>query len=396
MAKGDHIVGATKLGVTTQILSSLQEIDTVEGEWRGLEQRCSDPMSYFQSFDWCRAWVAQFCDHSTKPYVISLWRQDCLLAIVPLAQTRRAGITRLVTLGEAHSQYCGALAYGGAVSDPEMIEALRLAVRASRSDVWVQRCVIEGSPLDRMIAGIARVREEPNQTSILDLSPYHSAEDYFGQLGTLQKRNRNRRRNHLARMGELSFEVVFPERADFVQLIEQAVRWKREWLTQTGKRSVGFSADGYAAFLKKLPGSGEGRSGACISVLRVGERIVALELGFLYHRHYYAYIGSFDWSLRDLSPGKVQMELTVGWLIENGARAYDLLVNPAEYKNSWTNNALAVATRAKPLTWKGRVYTGYWLPTLRPRVKRVYEHLPQLMQKWMSVLQGSVCLLLYV
>jgi CelD/BcsL family acetyltransferase involved in cellulose biosynthesis len=387
---------AERLGVTTRILSSLQDIEAHEGEWRVLEQRCSDPMSYFQTFDWCRAWVAEFCDSSTQPYVISLWRQDSLLAIVPLVQTRKAGIVRLVTLGEAHAQYCGALAYGTAAIDPEVIEALRLAVRASQSDVWVQRCVIEGSPLDRMIAGIARVREEPNHASVLDLSPYNSTDDYFGQLGKLQKRNRNRRRNHLARLGALSFEVVFPDSAGFDGLVDQAVSWKREWLAHTGKRSLGFSADGYAQFLKNLAGSGEGRSGACVSVLRAGERIVALELGFLHHRHYYAYIGSFDWSLRALSPGKVQMEMTVGWLIEEGVRAYDLLVNPADYKNSWTNQSLAVATRAKPLTWKGRVYTGYWLPTLRPQVKRVYEHLPHLLRKWTSFLQGSVCLLLYV
>ncbi len=387
---------AVTSGVTTRILASLHDIDANEQHWRALELRCSDPMSYFQSFDWCRSWVAEFCTEATEPYVITLWRDEVLLAIVPLVVTRKGGIARLVTLGEAHAQYCGALALAGATSDPEVVEALRLAVRASKTDVWVQRCVIEGSALDRMIATIARVREEPNQSSVLDLTPYVSADAYFERLGKLQKRNRNRRRNHLARLGDVSFEMVFPDDAGFDGLVEQAVNWKREWLAQTGRRSVGFSAQGYAAFLKRLPGDSDQRSGACISVLRVGDRVVALELGFLHYRHYYAYIGSFDWSLRELSPGKVQMEMTVGWLIEQGARAYDLLVNPADYKNSWTNSAHAVATRAKPLSWKGRVYTGYWLPTVRPFVKRHYERLPVLMQRWTNFLQGSVCLLLYV
>ncbi|WJH40024.1 hypothetical protein N7E02_25735 [Aliirhizobium terrae] len=42
-------------------------------------------------------------------------------------------------------------------------------------------------------------------------------------------------------------------------------------------------------------------------------------------RSWYAYLGALDWALRHLSPGKVQMEMTVCRPIESGEEAYDLL-----------------------------------------------------------------------
>jgi CelD/BcsL family acetyltransferase involved in cellulose biosynthesis len=146
--------------------------------------------------------------------------------------------------------------------------------------------------------------------------------------------------------------------------------------------------DGVERFLGKLIGCPKAREGACLSVLRAGERVVALELGFLRRRHYYSYMGSFDWDLRDLSPGKVQMEMTVCWLIDNGAEAYDLLANPAEYKQSWSNREIALKAFAVPFSWKGRVYAGTWLTRLRPALKRLWHAAPLAWRRMLNVGQG--------
>src|SRR5690606_5364917 len=122
------------------------------------------------------------------------------------------------------------------------------------------------------------------------------------------RRNRNRRRSALSRHGALSFDVLFPGDPAFAGAIETCVRFKRAWLRETGRRGAGLAYDGFERFLARLSGDRDSLSGACLSVLRAGDRLVAGELGFLHHGHYHAYLGAFDWELRDASPGKTQMD----------------------------------------------------------------------------------------
>lgn len=382
--------------ITSRVLSTLDEIDAIATAWCALEQHCADPLSYFQSFDWCRNWVHHFASATIRPYVVTLWREDQLVAVWPRMIVDAAGIKRLETLGAPHSQYCGALVRRGAAHPEELASQLRAATRASGCDVTISRAVPEGTALAELLADKPVVSCADNVASVLDLTGFASAEAYTNALGSTQKRNRNRRRNHLARLGELHFEVIWPDHPQFEDLVRTGAEMKRRWLAETGRYSTGFAMAGYEDFLSDLGGNAEALTGACLSVLRAGDRLVAVELGFIKNRHYYAYIGGFDWELKDLSPGKVQMEMTVGWLIDAGVSGYDLLINPASYKESWTNRTIAVTTRAEALTWKGRFYTRTWLPTLRPALKRLHAKGPNMIDSAVTWLRPTLPLLLFV
>ncbi|UYO00962.1 MAG: GNAT family N-acetyltransferase [Devosia sp.] len=382
-------------GMTSRVLGTLDEIEAIADEWRALETACPDPLNYFQSYDWCRNWVSQFGD-THQPYVITVWRGGRLVALWPRMIVDMAGIRRLETLGAPHSQYCGILMRRDGASEAGIVKALRQAGRASNCDVTISRAVPKGSALDKLLSDKPVIAGSDNVASVLDLSGFASSEAYTAQLGKLQRRNRNRRRNHLARLGDLTFEVIWPGHADFDTLVYQCTEMKQRWLHETGRFSVGFSMSGYADFLAGLSGDPGAASGACLSVLRAGDKVVALELGLLRRGHYYAYIGGFDWDLKDLSPGKVQMDMTVGWLIDNGVQTYDLLINPAEYKSSWTNSEIAVSGRAEPLSWRGRFYVSAWLPRLRPAIKRLHDRWPAFVDRATMFLRPAACLLLYV
>lgn len=381
--------------IGTRVLSTLEEIDAIAEAWRALERHCADPLSYFQSHDWCRNWVAQF-GSGHKPYVVTLWLGDVLIAVWPRMIVDMAGIRRLETLGGPHSQYCGVLVRPDAAPMAGIARAMRAAIRDSGCDVTIARAVPEGTVLADILADKPIVRGSANAASFLDLSGFDSSADYSAKLGKLQKRNRNRRRNHLARLGELSFEVIWPGHEQFAALVRQCAEMKRRWLAETGRFSTGFSMAGYEDFLASLDGSAAGLNGACLSVLKAGDRVVALELGFLRLGHYYAYIGGFDWDLRDLSPGKVQMDMTVGWLIDQGAGAYDLLINPAEYKASWTNTSIEVTSRAEALSWRGHLYTAAWLPSVRPALKQLHGLWPGMVERMGHALRPAVCLLFFI
>lgn len=381
----------------SRILTDLAEIDAVAEAWRALEADCADPLAYFQSHDWCRNWIAQFAAPGRfEPFVQTLWRGGTLVAVWPLMIVHAAGLRRLETLGVPHTQYCGLLARPGAVPRAALADMAREAVARSGCDVAVLRAVPEGSALARALDGVPAVPGVGNEASMLDLSAYESAEAYTAGLGKLQKRNRNRRRNHLARLGALDFAVAWPGQAGFEALVRQCAAMKRQWLAETGRYSAGFAMAGYEDFLARLRGDADARAGAVAFVLRVDGRPVAIELGFLHHRHYYAYIGGFDWSLRELSPGKVQMDMTVGWLIDNGIASYDLLINPADYKASWSSHSLRVGFHARALSRKGALYTSIWLPRLRPALKKFAGRVPEMTQTALAVLRSAACLLLYV
>jgi CelD/BcsL family acetyltransferase involved in cellulose biosynthesis len=266
-----------------------------------------------------------------------------------------------------------------------MIGAL---LRSDHCEIAVLGMIPATSPLARALSAFRPLESCENQTSILDLSVFASSAHYLASLGKVQRRNRSKRRNKLAKLGALRLDVIWPGHPEFAELVTLGVAMKRRWIKETGRYSTGFSIAGVEQFLARLAGCPKAREGACLSALRAGERIVALELGFLRHRHYYSYMGSFDWDLRDLSPGKIQMEMTICWLIDNGADAYDLLANPADYKQSWSNRDIALKTFAIPYSWKGRAYAELWLNHLRPALKRVWGTMPIALRRMVNIGQG--------
>ncbi|MCJ8520597.1 CelD/BcsL family acetyltransferase involved in cellulose biosynthesis [Pseudorhizobium tarimense] len=341
--------------------------------------RCGDRLTYFQSFDWCRSWVAAFAGEAAPARfrIETVWCEGSMVAVWPLMVQTVSGIRVLQNLGAPHSQYCNLLCDDALLAD-KIARTLLSRIEADPDcDVAVFHPVPQRSKLAKLLASQPTISGYQGKSALLDLAAFTDAEDYRSQGGKLKKRNRNRRRNHLARLGELSFEVVWPNDARFVSLVRQCAGMKRQWLNETGRTSSGFSFCGFEYFLTTLAGDPDTFSGACLSVLKAGDAVVATELGFLQDGHYYSYIGSFDWSIRHLSPGKVQMEMTVCWLIENGASTYDLLGGEGDYKQSWSDRTMALDGYRLCFSWKGRFYADAWLPVIRPFAKRLYQAAPE-------------------
>lgn len=370
-------------------VTTLAEVDGIAAEWRDLETRCGDQLTYFQSFDWCRGWMASFADTIGGPEfrIKTVWRGDRLIAIWPLMVQSTGGVRVLQGLGAPHSQYCNVLYDAAFLDEGTVSELISRIVREPDCDVALFQPVPRQSPLAAMMTAPPMPIYD-GRSAVLDLSGYASAEAYRLDGGKLKKRNRNRRRNHLARLGDLDFEMVWPEDPRFAGLVGECIAMKRIWLQETGRASSGFSFEGFERFLAGLAGDAASRSGAALSVLRTGEKVAAMELGFLKSEHYYAYLGSFDWSIRHLSPGKVQMEMTVCWLIENGVKSYDLMGGDGDYKQSWSNRDVALKGYSLPFSWKGWLYAEAWLNIARPLAKRIYWSVPEKMRRFATRFQA--------
>ncbi|MXN47169.1 GNAT family N-acetyltransferase [Shinella kummerowiae] len=370
---------ADDAAVQHHVLRDRSAMHAVAADWRALDARAADPLAYFQSFDWCQHWLDVVADAGCRPEIHTLRQGGNLVAVWPMMLSGRV-VKRLEPLGWPHSQYANLL-IDPSFDGHEATRLLLAGLAPERHDVVLIESVPAGSALAALVEGTSPLPGRSNTAAMLDLSAFATSDDYAATLSKTQRRNRNRRRNALARHGALTFEVLFPDDAGFAQAIATCLGFKRTWLRETSRYSSGFAFEGFDRFLASLPGERNTLSGACLSVLKAGDRLVAGELGFLHHGHYYAYLGAFDWDLRDLSPGKVQMDMTVCWLIEQGVKTYDLLGHPADYKESWSNRTLGLETYALPATLAGRAYSGLWTARIRPGLKHIYERLPHQLRR---------------
>jgi hypothetical protein len=175
------------------------------------------------------------------------------------------------------------------------------------------------SPLVAIMPRKAKVSGYDNQSSSLDLAQFADAEAFFESQGDKRRRKRPQAPQPAGEAGRRAeFRVVWPGSDEFAGLVHACVEMKRRWLAETGRISRGFAIEGYDRFLASLSGDEQGREGAVAFVLEAAGRPVAIEVSMIRNRHLYAYVGGFDWELNKFSPGKVQMEATVCWCIENG------------------------------------------------------------------------------
>lgn len=392
------VVHATQ-GLVLRTYDTVADAWSLADDWNALAARCATGWTYFQQADWCLSWLTNFArDASVVPVIQTAWRGNRLVALWPLMVMRQPGLTRLVPLGHPHTQYCDMLVERQFVSKAEIERVVAAALAAQRHDVAILPAIAPDSvlahPLSRRAEGYAVA--DTVCSFQLDLTKWDSAESYTASLSKLQKRNRNRRRNHLGRLGTLNFEVLWPGDAGFAENIAQAVAYKRDWLAASRRISVGLGQRGVEEFLGGLSGDRQVLEGACLSVLRLDEKPIAIELGFLTQRHYYAYLGAFDATLSAHSPGKVQMDMTVSWLIESGVGCYDLLANEADYKQAWSNKTEQLTSATLPVTTAGRLYAHAWMGRLRPALKAGYAAMPEVMRRVLAIGQGVGCIVLYV
>lgn len=370
-------------GAEHRVLRDRAAMAEAAAAWRDLEARAGDPLTYFQSADWCLKWIETFAGPKCRPEIHTLWQDGRLIAVWPLMASGGA-LKRLEPLGWPHSQYANLLTdplYGGGAT-------AGLLARLAGHDVALLDGVPDGSALAGLLGETPPLASLANSAAMLDLSAFATPQAYADTLSKTQRRNRNRRRNALAREGALSFAVLFPGDAGFAEGVAACVALKRQWLRETGRRGTGLAFEGFDRFLASLSGDEAALSGACLSVLKAGDRLVAGEIGFLHHGHYHAYLGAFDWALREASPGKVQMDMTVCWLIGRGVKTYDLLGNPADYKDSWSNRTLGLQSYALPASLAGRAYAGLWTERLRPGLKRLYYGLPYRLRRLAQIGQS--------
>ncbi|MBL8907153.1 MAG: GNAT family N-acetyltransferase [Rhizobiales bacterium] len=352
-------------------LRSMPEIKEFGPKWRQFEIEHATRLDWFQTSEWCLNWLAHHADRRISPRILVLREGDRVMAVLPLmVRADRFGLRVLRILGDPHSQYAGLLCRNGTLS-PVETHAMRKALHSmADADAAVINLVPADSPLAAILSDNSVIPSLNNVSSVLDLSSFRSSADYAASLCRARRKSRNRRRKRLAEAGAVEFRISRPHDTDYARKVERSMALKQAWLKRTGRVSAGLSMNNHPQFLTSL------RDGGVLFELSLLGQPVALELGFLRNRHFYSYLGSFDWRWRDLSPGKAHMDFIIDWLIDNGMVAYDFLAHPSSYKESWSDTTVPLNSHVLELTLRGSIYARCWINSTRPALKRALEAIP--------------------
>jgi CelD/BcsL family acetyltransferase involved in cellulose biosynthesis len=363
--------------LVVETIKSAERFAELAESWLALERETTETFSYFQTFDWCYSWWQNIgrenADAQLRIFVLKDGSRT--LAVWPMQLTKLSGgTTALVPLTYPHAEYSNLIA-APSLSDLEILGFVGSALNETECDLVSLAKIPSGTALERATGQMGITAPIEEIASVFEFTEFENKDDYLNSLSTSTRRSRKKRRNKLAKLGEIDFRVIDATDAEFGAMISEALKWKFEWLEETGRNDEKLKVAGLQATLSAL--SADANAKALAHVMKVDGKPVAIEIGFLQRGHYYAYIGAFDWAMRDYSIGKVQMEQSLLWAIENGVEKYDLLAEPAGYKDSWSNCLVTLQNRTIARSLKGRLYGIVWQHHVRPRVKSFFNNLPK-------------------
>ena len=369
-------------------LTSVEELGGMAEEWKHLERTCGEPYIYFQSYDWCMKWCANFVDKPNidenqfqpqiKLYILR--RNGKLVLIWPMMLIKSTmDMVTQTFLSEPHGQY------GNIICDRKF-----LPVKIGKK-VWhyikdtsvADAIILDQYPkslfLRKLVQENGIVESSEKHSSALDLTAFDTWEEYHASHSRNMRKQRKQRRNKLSKLGILGYETHYGGSKRFAELVALGLEWKNVWLNQTGRRAAVLSDERTKELLSSLAGH-EGTeynspTGAIIGVLTLDEQPIALEIGLGETGRFYSYLGAFNWDFKSYSPGKLQIEETQRWAKAVGFKTFDFLGDPAEYKSAWTNSTDALESRSIALTARGFLYCVFWKAYLRPIVRVVFNKL---------------------
>ncbi|MEP3278615.1 MAG: GNAT family N-acetyltransferase [Stappiaceae bacterium] len=380
-----------------ECISSIEAIEAIEADWRKLEQSDDEPFTYFQSYNWCYDWcVKQYKNNPghgiAQAKIYALWCDARLLMLWPMMAKRSYfGIKVLTFLTEPLGQYGNILVDRTQVPLELGPQIWKLICRDAEVDAITINQYPSTSSLDELLGDVGIAEQSSKAISFLDLSQFESWDEHHKSLSASARKQRNRRRNKLAKAGVVDYEVIPGGSPRYARLVDKALQMKQIWLQQTGRRADILSKRCTASFLTGLSGkagSNERPAGSFAHALTLNGEPIAIEIGMVEGDHYYSYLGAFDWKWRDYSPGKIQIELAQKWAKEAGLRTFDFLGDPSEYKSQWTNSTRSLNSRSVPRSLLGWLYCVVWKAYLRGAVRTAYHHLGSERRKLLLKLLG--------
>ena len=367
-----RFAGRPLAGASIAIYTSLHECEAV---WRQAAAQCSSYL--FQSFEWQSVWsrttgarqrVAEFIVHMTGEGAETL-------LLIPLGIYRSRYLSSLQFLGGALTDYNAPLMASGFADSCTAEDFARLwrailKLLPKVDIVWLARLpeTLDGAA-NPMLGLSGAIHTANSHCTVL---PASFTEFCAARSSSFFKRTRTQARR-LARVGPV--EIRLEDDADSrIESIRTLARQKSRWTRERGHRDL-FAMPGQMEFYETLTKTTIEHGKFVLASMRVDNRIVATQLGFVYRDRYYCLIlsrESGEWER--YSVGRQLMEWMVKWCIaECGIKIFDLTIGDEPYKLRWTDRRLPLYELISPHTVNGMCFMIYRRVCIRMRGNRLAQ-----------------------
>ncbi len=355
------------------------QLTALKDDWLAL-QRAGQVPSPFQEWRWVEAWQRHFGRQGAQPLVLLVRDGSGPLALLPLQQGRAMGAENITWLSSP------ALQYGGMLMRPmstehrmAVLEALWRKLAQMGADVLDLPLLPDDDPISAFLRPRCQ-RGAANRAYRVDLSRYASWRDYELSLTPSARRARKKRLNKLGRAGALSF-AVRPAGPDNVPALKRALAWKRGWLKAQGLEGALPLRHEFFDLLEDLFGAADNDAAGkwVVAELALDGSPISVEAGMILNGTYHSWFAAYDPDYSVHSPGKAGLWLMLQWCKEHDVHIYDMLANPAPYKEEWANSVRPLAHFVAPLSTSGHAHA-LWLTQGKPLARRLHGALPPMLR----------------
>jgi len=361
-----------------------RDLAGLETEWLRFQDHAAG--TFFQTYQWCSAWIATAGAAAGAEPLIIAGRDPsgALLFLLPFCVRHRSGCRILEWMGGQQMTYGYGLydrrflrraadwfaAEGWAIlAQVKEIDAVDLA---EMPDIW------EGHdhPLKSWFSIAGR-----NFSYVLRLDP--DFETVYARKRSGETRRGNRKRD--ARLFKAArIDIGIPkDRGEAHQLIEEMFAQQKNRLAESGIRGVFNEHE--RQFVHRLIDLPDHMQPVLLPYcMKADGELEAVALGGLHGGGYWALISSLGSArLRRYSPGDALLRRTIEACCSRGLRFFDFSTGSFDYKLAWADDAIRLFHAVRGLTWRG--YAWALMRCLSLTIKRFIKRTPLL---WHALLRA--------
>lgn len=326
----------------------------LEGIWRNFESQCDHFV--FQSYDWLRMWQKTVGDDHLhiKPYIFVVTEAGERVAAFPFGVRFAMGVKILEFLGGSQTDYNAPLI------NPQYFSIAHLRA------IW--RKIEENFPAHDVLSLIripGAVNHQPNPfaqalgakltSTAHSLKLPETIEDFEKSISARRLADSKRQMKRLSYFGQVNF-YFSASKASHIKITEAMIRQKRARYIETGVRDT-LSEIAIQKFYLNLSGKLNEHGCIHVSSLGINDEILAAHWGAIYGDRYYWLMPSYaDGEWGKFSAGRLLLENTIRWAIENDLKVFDFTIGGEEYKKLWCDQSLSTYDYLSYRSARGLIY----------------------------------------
>lgn len=328
--------------IISRVVETEDAFSDLREQWDDVLRRSSSN-EFFLTWEWLFAWWKSFKEDSDRLCIILLAEEGILAGIAPLmiSETNYYGfrLRKLCFIGEGASDRSDVFVVR---NDPAIFSELVKCIynKIEGWDLIYLREIPENSLfLEYMKGHFEHLDvEEDSKCPYIEFNTGTNWESFYKSLSKKIKRDFANKINRMAKLGSYSFEHIRDKKtvSDYIDTIK---RIELNSLKADTNISLCFDSEEKVNFQKRIvDGAGQGYE-VLVSFLKLNGQTIAHLYGFIYNNVYHTYNMAFLPEYVRVSPGKLLMNETVRWVIENKYKKFDFLRGDSYIKSKWSQDS---------------------------------------------------------